>query len=107
MRIWVFNLLIASMLFMSLEGAAESIDEQSFHQAHHFQSGDSGDQWLPNSDGNGHDGDSCEHFCHAHIVALTTRVSLPNLPKFRQYAPSFLTPAISCGAAPPTPPPNI
>jgi len=107
MRIWVFNLLVASMLFMSLESAAESMDDQSFHQAHHFQSGDSGDQWSPNSGGNDHDGDTCEHYCHAHVVALATQVSLPSLPKFRQFAPSFLTPAISCGAAPPTPPPNI
>jgi len=104
---WIFKLIIASMLFVSLEGTVEAVDDASFHQTHHSHSDDAKDQWYPDSDGSDHDGDSCEHFCHAHAVALSARISVPNLPKFRQFAPVISAHAISRGAAPPTPPPNI
>jgi len=107
MRNETLIIFIVAMLFVSMEGAMDSVDDASFHQTHHAHSGDVDNQWFPNSDGDDHDGESCEHFCHAHVVALTTQLSLPGLPKFRQYAPSSVRRLISRSAAPPTPPPNI
>jgi len=107
MRHGVLKLLIATMLFVSMEGVAESVDDAVFHQTHHAHADNADDQWFPDSDGSEHEGESCEHFCHAHVVALTPYVSLPSLPKFRHYAPALSAHAATRGAAPPTPPPNI
>ncbi len=73
MRHWILKLVIASMLFVSMEGIADSVDETSFRQTHHAHAGDADNQWVPDSDGGDHEGDSCEHFCHVHVVALTTQ----------------------------------
>ena len=107
MRDGFLTLMIVAMLFVSMEGMAESVDDASFHQTHHGHSDNVDNQWFPDSDSSDHDGDPCEHFCHAHVVALTARISVPSLPKFRQVVPEISAHAISRGAAPPIPPPNI
>ena len=106
MRDVILKLAIAAMLFVSMEGTAESIDDTSFHQTHHSHAED-GAEWFPDSDGNDHEGESCEHFCHVHVVALTSYISVPNLPKSHGFllVPSAHT--IHRATAPPTPPPNI
>ena len=56
MRDWILKLLIASILFVSVEGAAESVDDESFHQTQHSQSDNADNQWIPDSDRNDHEG---------------------------------------------------
>ena len=100
-------LFIVSMLFVSVEGIADSVDEASFHQTHHSHAEELGTEWFPDADGTDHSGDSCEHFCHAHVVALTTQFSLPGMPILRHNVPVLAAQSAGRGAAPPTPPPNI
>ncbi len=106
MRIWVLSLFIASTLFVSVESAAESIDELSFHQTHHAHAGDGGGEWYPDSDDNNHESDACEHFCHAHVVAVTAQVSLPNIQTFQEFVSAPSVCSATRTMAPPTPPPN-
>lgn len=105
MRNLILKLLIASMLFVSMEGVADSIDEQSFHQTHHAHADDAENQWFPDSDGNDHEGDACEHFCHGHAVALTPQITLPDVSMSRSFVPALPAHTITRGTAPPTPPP--
>jgi hypothetical protein len=106
MREWIVKLVIASVLFVSMEGFADAMDESRFHQTHHAHADNGGNQWFPDSDGVDHSGDACEHFCHAHAVALADQLSFEGLPKFRTFMPMHTARPITCGAAPPTPPPN-
>ena len=103
----ILKILIATMLFVSLEGVAESVGETSFHQSHHIHADDADALWFPNTESDDHEGDSYEHFCHAHVVGLTSHISLPVMPKFRHNPPAFYTHARTRGDSPPTPPPNI
>ena len=57
MRDAILKLSIAAMLFVSMEGTAESIDETSFHQTHHAHAED-GAEWFPDSDGGDHEGEA-------------------------------------------------
>lgn len=95
------------MLFVSVESAAESIDELSFHQTHHAHADDSGDEWFSDSDGSDHEGDACEHFCHAHGVVLSSDVKAIDIPQDQFFVVPHPTLSISRAAAPPIPPPNI
>lgn len=106
MRDVVLKIVISAMLFVSMEGTAEDIDETSFHQTHHAHA-DDGTEWFPDSDGSDHEGDACEHFCHIHVVALTPQISLPVLQRSRSllYVPPVCT--VDRATSPPTPPPNI
>lgn len=106
MRDGILKLLIAALLFVSVEGVAESVDEASFHQTHHAHADDTDDQWFPDSDGSDHEGDSCDHYCHAHVVALNAQVSLPSLQRFQQFVPATSPQSVTRATAPPTPPPN-
>jgi len=106
MHYWLLNLLIASMLFMSLEGVAESVDDTSFHQTHHAHADDVGDDWYPDTDGDDHASDACEHFCHVHVVAVVTRHAAPKLSKYQVYSPPPAADYAVHITAPPTPPPN-
>jgi hypothetical protein len=107
MRAGILTLLIVSMLFVSMEGVAESVDEASFHQAHHAHADDAGNQWYPDSDGSDHESDACEHFCHAHVIAVTAQISLPSMQTFQQFGPTPSAFAVTRAIAPPTPPPNV
>jgi len=109
MRNWLLKFLIVAMLFVSMEGVAEPIDEAGFHSAHHAHShvDDVGDHWVPDSDSSEPDDESCAHFCHGHVVALTAQISLPGVPMTRQGAPASSVHCTTRAAAPPTPPPNI
>lgn len=106
MRDVILKLVIVAMLFVTMEGMAEPVDEETFHQTHHAHA-DDGDQWFHDGDADEHDGEACEHFCHVHVVALTSQTSIPELP---MVSSSVLTPSIRAltrSTAPPTPPPNI
>lgn len=102
----IVRLAIASLLFVSMEGVADVVDELSFHQTHHARVDDVGNQWFPDSDGDDHAGDACEHFCDAHVVALTGRAVLPQAPQYRFYVPVLSSKTVTHGKAPPTPPPD-
>ena len=107
MRNGILKLLMATMLFVSMEGMADSVDEVSFHQTHHAHADAVENQWFPDSDGDDHKGDACEHFCHAHVVGLTSQFVLANVPQFRYFVPALPTRTVTHSTAPPTPPPNI
>jgi len=106
MRNATLKILIAAMLFVSMEGVAESVDDASFHQTHHAHADDSGNQWYPDSDGSDHESDACEHFCHAHAIALTAEISVPSLQQFQEFVATPSAYSASRATAPPTPPPN-
>lgn len=106
MRDSILKLVIAAMLFVSMEGTAENVDEMSFHQTHHAHA-DDGAEWFPDADGSDHKGEACEHFCHAHAVALTSQISVPSLPKSRGLLCVPPVYKVHRATAPPTPPPNI
>jgi hypothetical protein len=107
MRDGILKLLIACMLFVSMEGTADAVDALSFHQTHHAHVNDSGNQWFPDSDGDDHESDACEHFCHAHSVGLTGQLVLANVPRYRIYVPVPPARTLTHSIAPPTPPPNL
>ena len=106
MRDATLVLLIAAMLFVSMEGVAEPVDDPSFHQTHHGHADDDGSQWFPNSDGSDHEGDACEHFCHTHVIALTAEISVPSLQKLQGFVATPSAYSVFRATAPPTPPPN-
>jgi hypothetical protein len=107
MRAFVLKTFIVALLFAGLEGAAESVGDTDFHQTHHAHADDVDNQWVPDSDGSDHEGDSCEHFCHAHAVALTTQFSFPSMPMIQYDVPVHSAHTVTRRAAPPIPPPNI
>jgi len=100
----ILKLLMAAMLFVSMEGVADAADEQSFHQTHHAHA--AGDQWFPDSDTDTHEGDGCEHSCHAHVVGLTSQLLLANMPQYRCFTAALSTRTFTDCPAPPTPPPD-
>jgi hypothetical protein len=102
----ILKLLMAAMLFVSMEGVADAADEQSFHQAHHAHMDDAGAHWFPDSESGGHDGDACDHFCHAHVVGLTSQVALANPPQLPNFVPVLATRNLTHSPPPPTPPPD-
>lgn len=106
MRDRVLILVITSLLFVSMEGFANPVDEASFHQTHHSHAEDGNSQWYPDSDGSDHQSDACEHFCHAHVVALTAEVATAGLTKFQSFVPVPVAYNATHSPAPPTPPPN-
>ena len=106
MRDVILKSVIVAMLFVTMESTAEPVDETSFHQTHHAHA-DDGAEWFHDTDGSDHDGEACEHFCHVHVVALTSQMSVPSLPTSRDllHVPPVYT--VHRATAPPTPPPNI
>ena len=102
----ILKLVIVAMLFVSMEGVAEPVDEESFHQTHHAHADDSGNQWYPDSDDDDHESDACEHFCHAHVVAVTAQISLPSMQTFQEFVSVPSVCPVTRTIAPPTPPPN-
>mgnify|MGYP001548614900 FL=1 len=106
MRDVILKLVIAAMLFVSVECVSELVDESSFHQTHHAHADDSAG-WYPDSDGSDHNGEVCEHFCHSHGVALTLAISAPHFPRYagRPLAPSAHVE--SRNITPPTRPPKV
>ena len=108
MRDVILRSLIVAMLFVTMEGMADPVDDETFHQTHHAHA-DDGDQWYHDSDNDGddHDGGACDHFCHVHVVALTSQVSVPDLPRSGALlnVPSIYS--VHRVTPPPTPPPNI
>ena len=107
MHNWVLKLVIASLLFVSMEGFADYVDETSFHQTHHAHADEAGAEWFPDSDGSDHEGDACEHFCHAHAVALAGQITLLNVSMSRSFVPTLPAHTVDRSSTPPTPPPNI
>ena len=106
MREVILKLAIVAMLFVSMEGTAETIDETTFHKTHHAHV-DDGAEWFPDSDGSDHEGEACEHFCHVHVVVLVSEVALPTLPVSIGSIVVQADDSFTRGTAPPTPPPNI
>jgi len=107
MRARILKLLLVSMLFVSVEGVADAVDELSFHQSHHSHADDTVNKWFPDTDGNDHVLDNCEHFCHGHTVGLVGQLVLAAIPEHEFYALTPPVEATSQYKAPPIPPPNI
>lgn len=106
MRFWILHLLVATMLFASMEGVAETVDDEIFHQTHHAHVDDL-NQWCPDSDSYERDSENCEHFCHAHAIALISHEPAPQLAPSRYFEVARSTESRKRYTAPPTPPPNI
>lgn len=107
MRNVILNLVVVSMLFVSTEGMVEPNDDASFHKTHHAHADDSENQWYPDSDGGDHEGDACEHFCHAHVIALAAEISVPSLERLPGIVATPSGYVVFRATAPPTPPPNV
>ena len=105
MRVRIFQLLIAAMLFTSMEGAVESEKDEVFHQTHHAHA-EGADQWYPDSDGDEHDSDNCEHFCHVHVLGLISHLSAAQRVDSSRLVVPRSTMNRNRKTAPPTPPPN-
>ena len=105
MRDVILKSVIVAMLFVTMEGMADPVDESTFHQSHHAHA-DDGDQWFHDGDSDNHDGEACEHFCHVHLVALTSQTSIPELPKIGSSVHTPSIRSVTRSTAPPTPPPN-
>lgn len=106
MRDFVLKLVTVALLFTTVEGMAEPVDEASFHQTHHAHA-DEGHEWFPDNDGNDHEAEACEHFCHVHVVALTPQVVIPLLTDSGGFHRTLSIQAKSQHTPPPIPPPNI
>ena len=97
---------MVSMLFVSVEGVAESVDDNSFHQTHHAHADDMENNWFPDSDGDDHTADSCEHFCHLHALGLIVTYTAPDIDTFQFFQITRFEQGLERTVAPPTPPPN-
>ena len=105
MKPWIPHLLVIAVLATSMEGASEPMEDNTFHQTHHSHADDP-TQWYPDGDGDEHDSDSCEHFCHLHAVGLFGHLSLPDLNAPNAFVPGRHFWHLAPPTAPPTPPPN-
>lgn len=105
MNSWIPYLLMIALLATSMEGAAEPVEDDTFHQTHHSHAEDP-DQWYPDDDGDEHDSDSCEHFCHLHAIGLIGHIALPNMAVNSAFVPRRVFWHHALATAPPTPPPN-
>jgi len=106
MRDVILNTVIVAMLFVTMEGVADANDETSFHQTHHAHAHED-HQWYPDSDGSSHDSDACEHFCHAHVLAVPPQLSASAVPAYSGSPPTHSALIVSREIDPPIPPPNI
>ncbi len=106
MRNWVPKLLMVSILFVSMEGVADSVEDQVFHQTHHAHVDEVGGEWYPDTEGGGHTTESCEHFCHLHAVALITLYESFPLRAVQSFASIPSSQSFARAVPPPTPPPN-
>lgn len=110
MRSLIGQIVIVSLLFVSLEGTTDVVtdgvphgDEVS-HQSEFGHSLEKHDGSVPDSE---LDGDHCEHCCHGHSSTITSQlasniapeVSGDRLADHRNHLQNF-------AQAPPTPPPN-
>jgi len=110
MRSFICNFVIFSVLFVSLESAADVVmdgfphgDDASHQQefGHHLDAHEDG---SPSSD---LDGDHCNHCCHGHSSSIAGYVSI-TVPIFNADG-QRVRPAPhvrNLAQAPPTPPPN-
>lgn len=106
MRNWVPKLLMVSILFVSMEGVAESVDDQSFHQTHHAHADEAGGEWHPDIEGDADAADSCEHFCHLHVVGLVAVHEPLAMPAVQLFASIPVSQSVARAVPPPDPPPN-
>ena len=107
MRDWIFKLIIVSILFVSIEGVGERVDDMDFHKTHHAHTGDASGNWFPDNDGDDHSGSSCEHFCHFHTVGMVSQLSFMAIDGRSSFEEKSPLHRIARIAEPPTPPPNI
>ncbi len=107
MREKLLKLLIAAMLFASMEGMADSIDNLTIGLASDAGSLDSANQPLLDDNADDSEGDLYNHYCHAHFVGLMTNYAVVSPPRYRFFSPAAPSRAVVISAAPPIPPPNI
>lgn len=103
MRNWIPKLLMVSVLFVSMEGVADSVDDQVFHHTHVDEVGS---EWSPDYDGDAHTSESCEHFCHLHAVGLVTLHESLTMRVVQSFVSNPSSQRFARAVPPPTPPPN-
>ena len=106
MRDVILKLVIVALLFVTMEGVAEAVDDETFHQTHHAHA-DDGDQWFDDDNTDDHVCETCEHFCHVHAVALPPQALISTRLAGRSLLCPRPTYALSRAPAPPLLPPNI
>lgn len=106
MRDVILKLVTVAMLFVTVEGVAKPVDEETFHQTHHAHA-DDGDQWFHDGDTDDHECETCEHFCHVHALALPSQALIATYLAGRSLLSPRPTYALTRVPAPPIPPPNI
>lgn len=103
MRPFISYLFIFSLLFMSIEGVANSMGEEHPHGEEYTHNLDSDDSTSTNVDSNGN---HCQHCCHGHCINILGHLIIMNCDvtdqRFSIYEPYIL----NFSQAPPTPPPN-
>ena len=107
MRARILKLLLVSMVFVSVEGVSDAVDDLGFHQTHHSHADDAANPWYPDADGDENALDSCEHFCHGHSVGLIGQLLVAAIPKSGVYTLIRPAEAATQFREPPTPPPDI
>lgn len=109
MRKFLCHCVMLSVLFMSVEGAADVASEGHPHSddlAHQL------DADMPvspdtNSDTDSdRDADHCEHCCHGHVVSITVQLLAPTLLGVTDHQRRGAPHVVNHAQAPPTPPPN-
>ncbi|MEL7025277.1 MAG: hypothetical protein AAGL69_16205 [Pseudomonadota bacterium] len=110
MRRFVSQIVILSMLFMSIEGASDMLLDGVPHgndAAHAAEFGHALDKHDGSVSDSQLDGDHCEHCCHGHCTAIVSQVDpcvAPLSTDERRGANQNVL--RNFAQAPPTPPPN-
>ena len=106
MRDVILKAVIVAMLFVTTEGVAEAVSDETFHQTHHAHA-DDGDQWFHDENTDDHVCETCEHFCHVHAVALPSQALISTRLAGRSLLCPSPTYAPTRAPDPPILPPNI
>ena len=110
MRFLICHIVILSVLFVSLEGAADMVmdgvphGDDTAHQSEFGHPLEEHDGSVPDSE---LDGDHCNHCCHGHSSTITSQVASVIAPVIASDSRAEHNNQVrNFAQAPPTPPPN-
>ena len=110
MRSFACQLVVVSLLFVSVEGATDIVIDGIPHgeaAAHQQEFGHSLDDHNGDLSDRELDGDHCDHCCHVHAVSITTSAPAILLADLTtRQVPAQSDSIVGLPQAPPTPPPN-
>lgn len=106
MRAILCNILMLSVLGMSLDGAIDIVRQGHPHNDGPAQQLDELAQVKSTHSDSSPDGNACEHFCHGHVASIVMELPLLSFERAVDRATTQTTRVASLPHAPPTPPPN-